>query len=248
MLTDFQNILISPQISKKVNALLTRIGKKCSMTILDAGCGNGQFSQLLISLGVSNVVGVDFSHNMIMWAKERSVRGKFRERLDLALGKLENLNFKDESFDVVFMFGVMEHLEDPHSAFREVRRVLRKGGKLILDIPRKNSSSYFTFLLFGRSPKWWGTKLKVRHILKIREKTEFYRFFDKNELEEMIAVASMRLVTTEPTSFFHYGGIGASLVEKMLRNKIQIQKALDIIFERVLRTPSGELVLMEKCY
>ncbi len=246
MLTNFHDILISRRISEIVHALLTRIGKKCNMIALDAGCGNGQFSQLLISLGVSCVVGVDFSHNMIMAAKKRSARGKFSERLDLTLGELESLNFRDEIFDVVFMFGVIEHLKNPYTVLREVRRVLRNGGKLILDVPRRNGFSYFSFLLFGRSPKWWGTKLKARHILKISEKTEFYRFFSKHEMEEIINSASLMLLTSKPTSFFHYGGIGASLLEKMLRNKIRIQRALDIIFKLVFRIPSGELVLAEK--
>ncbi len=246
ILTDFENILISPQISNIVNALLIRIGEKCRINILDAGCGNGQFSQLLISLGVSNVVGVDFSRKMIIAAKKRSINGKLRERLDLAVSELENLNFKDQSFDAVFMFGVIEHLKNPCSVFREVHRVLRNGGKLILDVPLKNSFSYFTFLLFGRSTKWWGTRLKMRHILKISEKTEFYRFFTRNELEEMFAKASFRLETSKPTSFFHYGGIGAFLFDKMLRNKIHVQRTLDIVFKRVLGIPSGELVLAEK--
>ena len=48
---------------------------------------------------------------------------------------VESLQFQDELFDCVCAIQVLEHLEDPKAAIKEMLRVLKKGGKLIITVP-----------------------------------------------------------------------------------------------------------------
>ena len=55
------------------------------------------------------------------------------------LGVAEDLPFKDESFDAVFSLNVLEHVRNPFRCAREISRVLKKGGRIILDINDQES-------------------------------------------------------------------------------------------------------------
>ncbi|MEM2293773.1 MAG: class I SAM-dependent methyltransferase [Nitrososphaerota archaeon] len=54
-----------------------------------------------------------------------------------------SLPFKEDIFDTIYMFHVIEHLEDPKRALNEIHKVLRKGGKLVVITPNKYSRSSY---------------------------------------------------------------------------------------------------------
>ena len=92
---------------------------------LDAGCGNGAFTQELVSRCFpSSVVAIDPSEEQLAYARERTDgrAAKFH------VGDAQNLAFGDESFDVAVMALVISFLPEPLKAVQELTRVVRRGG------------------------------------------------------------------------------------------------------------------------
>jgi ubiquinone/menaquinone biosynthesis C-methylase UbiE len=104
------------------DSLLTAAGVKPGMRVLDVACGPGNVAAAAHRLGAIPV-GVDFSRNMILRARQNHPEIEFFE------GDAERLEFASENFDgVVMNFGVL-HLANPETAFAEAQRVLRRGGR-----------------------------------------------------------------------------------------------------------------------
>lgn len=94
--------------------------------ILDVGCGTGANLVMLSQFG--EVEGVDISPDALAFCRERGLE-------DVRLGAAEKLPYEDGRFDVVTAFDVVEHLDDDLAGLREMRRVLRPDGRLLLFVP-----------------------------------------------------------------------------------------------------------------
>ncbi len=90
--------------------------------ILDVGCGIGAFEQQLPAL---NIVGVDVSEAMVNEARRRSTKTFLR-------GDATSLPFQEETFDAVFTVTTLEFIEDYQRAVREMARVTRPQGRLVV--------------------------------------------------------------------------------------------------------------------
>ena len=98
--------------------------------LLDAGCGPGNISAGLAELIPNGkVIGIDFSTDIIEQAQQGYPTLKY-ENLEFEQGDIYNLKFADDSFDVIHMHQVLQHLKNPVSALIELRRVLKPGGIL----------------------------------------------------------------------------------------------------------------------
>ena len=95
--------------------------------VLDAGCGSGRVFQHRLAGRVRAVVGIDVTDEP---------RGN--ENIDGALkGDLGALPLRDATFDLIVVSHVAEHLTEPEAVFRELARVLRPGGRLLLLTPNR---------------------------------------------------------------------------------------------------------------
>lgn len=110
-------------------AVLAALGPD-PVDVLDAGMGPGRLCERLTREGY-RVSGADSSAAMVALARDR-VPGA-RDRLVEA--RLEELPFEDSSFDAVVASGVIEYVDQPELALREIGRVLRPGGVAVLSIP-----------------------------------------------------------------------------------------------------------------
>jgi SAM-dependent methyltransferase len=108
--------------------------------ILDVGCGTGANLELLARYGEAE--GVDVSPEALAFCRERGLR-------NVKQGAAERLPYEDCSFDLVTALDVVEHLDDDTAGLREMRRVLRPGGRAMLFVPA------FMFL--------WGVQDDVSH-------------------------------------------------------------------------------------
>jgi ubiquinone/menaquinone biosynthesis C-methylase UbiE len=98
--------------------------------LLDVGCGPGTITMDLAELVAPGpVVGIDRSPEVIGRARE-AAEARALSNLTFAIGDVYNLDFGDDSFDVVYAHQVLQHLSDPTRALKEMRRVLRDGGWL----------------------------------------------------------------------------------------------------------------------
>jgi SAM-dependent methyltransferase len=108
--------------------------------ILDVGCGTGANLQMLSQFGAAE--GVDVSAEALEFCRARGLA-------EVRQGAAEHLPFADGSFDLVTGLDVVEHLDDDIGGLREMRRVLRSDGCLILFVPA------FMFL--------WGVQDDISH-------------------------------------------------------------------------------------
>ncbi len=127
-------------------ATLQRIDLSGHERVLDVGCGTGEFERHLICRwpGLS-LVGVDLCAGMLARA-----RSKFADRLPLEFvqASAESLPFESGAFDIVVSCSAFHFIPDRHAALREMARVLRPGGHLVL-------TDWSADFLTCRLLDWW---------------------------------------------------------------------------------------------
>jgi ubiquinone/menaquinone biosynthesis C-methylase UbiE len=98
--------------------------------ILDAGCGNGRYSHYLLKHADpgAKLTAFDLSQNMLARARRRLTN----DRATFAAADVTRLPYPAASFEAAVCGWVLEHLPDPRPGLRELARVLRPGGKLLL--------------------------------------------------------------------------------------------------------------------
>jgi SAM-dependent methyltransferase len=107
--------------------ILERLTIDESTRLLDVGCGAGRFCRIARDRG-ARVAGLDATPAFVEIARERVPDGAFE------VGEMQDLPWRDDSFDVVTGFNSFFIAADMVSALREARRVARPGGNLALSI------------------------------------------------------------------------------------------------------------------
>lgn len=99
--------------------------------VLDVGCGSGQFMDILVRSLKSfrSITGVDVDEKSLDQARKKYPGAEFRF-LHMALTQLP---FDKESFDLVAISKALHHVEDPEFTLKEMKRVLRSGGYLLIN-------------------------------------------------------------------------------------------------------------------
>jgi SAM-dependent methyltransferase len=120
--------IIRSFLKRIVRDLETAAGhsKDRALQILDVGCGTGANLEMLSEFGRAG--GVDVSAEALSFCQARGLQ-------DVKLGAAEALPYEDNSFDLVTGLDVVEHLDDDLAGLKEMRRVLRRGGRTLLFVP-----------------------------------------------------------------------------------------------------------------
>lgn len=107
------------------------------MKILDVGCGTGNFSIKLARMGAC-VTGIDISDKMLLIAKEKAKE----MGLDIIFERMDvyDIAFPNNYFDGVFSMAAFEFIKQPQRAFKEMMRVLKPGGQLLIGTIHKDST------------------------------------------------------------------------------------------------------------
>ena len=105
---------------------------------LDIGCGNGKFIHMMNSLGWQ-FQGVEFNPLAVDVCREAGLK--------VFHGDLQAVAFEDNTFDLVSARHVIEHVPNPENFMCEIARILKKGGRLVIQTPNSQA--------LGR--KWFGT-------------------------------------------------------------------------------------------
>lgn len=102
--------------------LYPKLNKLLEARTLDIGCGVGDFLEFR-----PDTIGVDINKRCVAWCKEKGMNVKHM--------KIDILPFEDESFDSIMLDNVLEHINNPDPLLKEVYRVLKKQGKLVVGVP-----------------------------------------------------------------------------------------------------------------
>ena len=114
-------------------ALLEQLPRNGS--ILEVGCGTGGFLAAAIESG-RNAIGIDIASRWLVVAQKRLQPFLyFRNQHAIYPACVEKMPFADASFEIIVADSLLEHLEDPISAVREMLRVLKPGGMLLIWSP-----------------------------------------------------------------------------------------------------------------
>ena len=119
--------------------LAAGFAKTKDLEVLEIGCGLGTDGAQFAKAG-ARYTGVDLTEAAVELAQKRfelfQLTGTFRT------ADAENLDFPDNSFDVVYSHGVLHHTPDTAGAIKEVHRVLKPGGRAIVMLYHRNSYNY----------------------------------------------------------------------------------------------------------
>ena len=124
-------------LGREFNARVIRLGGDLTgQKILDAGCGFGDLLRQIREHWKSELYGVDMAQPRVEHAS--------RDGINIQHADIQkHIPFEDQFFDVAFSTEVVEHLKDPHAFLKELQRVTKKNGKIVLTIP--NATGFFPF-------------------------------------------------------------------------------------------------------
>jgi ubiquinone/menaquinone biosynthesis C-methylase UbiE len=112
---------------------LKHVSIKHGSIILDVGCGGGKtISRLARRAGKGKVYGLDQSAEMVDYAKQINRTLIAKNRVEIVQGSIEKTVFKDEFFDLVTAFETYYFWLNLADAFKEIKRILKKGGHLLI--------------------------------------------------------------------------------------------------------------------
>lgn len=118
--------------------MLDELEIRPGQTVLDLGCGPGTDLSTLAEAATATgtVVGVDHDQATVDAARDRTAR---QSTVTVRLGDIHDLPLPDRTADRARTDRVLQHVADPAQALREVRRVLRPGGRLVMGEPDWNT-------------------------------------------------------------------------------------------------------------
>ena len=151
------------------------------LRILEIGCGQGFHCAMLAQNKSNHVVGIDISEENISTAKKRY------PKVDYRLMDVENLTFEDQYFDAIYALDVLEHVDNLNRVIVECNRVLKKGGKFIINVPAEESEK-------------WLLKLRPTYFDEIHH----VRIFKNSEFELENLLNGFYLIKKQPMGFIQH--------------------------------------------
>ena len=110
--------------------LMSMVGSKTFDAVLEIGCGNGNGTKLIRKyFNTRHITAIDLDEKMIQIAQETVVD----ESTVFQVMDASKLDFPNESFDAIFDFSSIHHIPNWKNCIEELKRVLKVGGKLILE-------------------------------------------------------------------------------------------------------------------
>lgn len=169
--------------------------------ILDVGCGDGTLSQIIShKLTKAKVIGVDISPTLV----KKSKGGIDTYEIDVCT---QPLPFEDNKFDVVIVARTFEHLVDPDFATKEIKRVLKRKGLLLLSTPNLGAWHNRLLLMLGLQPFFTEVSSKKVFGRKFSQLGEgnpavgHLRIFTLNALKAFLSYYEFKIIKIKGSRF-----------------------------------------------
>ena len=185
------------QIETFINIITDRYAVRQNPVVLDVGCGSGMEAAYLNILLGAKVHGIDVVDDFDAWAATKA---------HLITYNGVAIPFPDDSFDIVYAYHVLEHVEDVPTLLGQVVRVLKSSGIAYFGTPNKQR----LFGYFGMNDKALSTKLKQnardwldRFFDRFENNRGAHAGFRKKELEKMLSCYFSR-VSVVTDQYYHF--------------------------------------------
>ncbi|MHC4094033.1 MAG: class I SAM-dependent methyltransferase [Planctomycetota bacterium] len=158
-----------------------------TLAILDVGCATGRLLLSLARAGASRLHGVDLAPNIVEAARDKLANQNVHADLRAADAE-DSLPWPPESIDVVTLTGVLHHFYRPQDALREMHRVLRPGGRvLVLD------------------PDFYPVLREIMNLcLRIAPHEGDYRFYSRRAAAALLERADFRCTNARRVGLWAY--------------------------------------------
>ncbi|OGH14293.1 MAG: hypothetical protein A2687_01555 [Candidatus Levybacteria bacterium RIFCSPHIGHO2_01_FULL_38_26] len=168
-----------------VNKLKTvvRLIKDSQKTILDVGCAGGWFiSEISNKFPKTKCHGIDIYDKGIKYAK------KIYPKIEFKTADAHKIPYRENSFDLVICTEVLEHLDDPRGALLEIKRVLRKYGRAVIEL---DSGGFIFSVAWYAWRKFDGRVWNGSHL----------HSFNIKKLERMIQSCGFKILSKQKFNF-----------------------------------------------
>lgn len=187
--------------------------------LLDLGIGPGRWSREFLKLGM-NVLGSDISFNMCEKARENL---NFEKRFKVLTADMQILPYKEGSFDFINNIRAFKYVQDYQSCLKEMYRVLKHKGKLILEVP---NLSIFVFLPYFMA----HIVRRITSRIKIMNYLSLITIFRRKKIERSLLKANFQIKKIIPLFV-----IPATVYIKADTNfRLNFLKKIENIFFRIL--------------
>lgn len=203
---------------RRLEMIQKAAGNRINGLILENGCGVGMYVEKLTGLG-AHVIGLEYD-------LERAIEaGTHSDKIINAAG--EFIPLPSSTFDLILSHEVIEHVQDDRAAIREMVRVLKPGGRVVVFCPNRGYP-FETHGIFWNGEYYFGNKLFVNYLPRaLRNKlAPHVRVYSTSDLQKLFKDLPVKLI--ERTVIFGaYDNIIARFgrLGKLLRSILQFLEA-----------------------
>jgi ubiquinone/menaquinone biosynthesis C-methylase UbiE len=156
--------------------------------VLDIGTGSGRLAIELAKTKGCNyeIVAVDLSKNMLGRAQKKAIEERVDDKIQFLLSNACKLPFADQSIDLIISYASLHHWRQPVSVFREIQRVVKKSGTIIIRDNRRifGDKAWETFV--------WGVSLFMNKSRRDNWRKVILSSYTIPEVKELIKESGFR--------------------------------------------------------
>lgn len=200
---------------RRLNMIVRAAGERIKGCILENGCGVGMYVEHLSPLG-GKVIGLEYDF-------ERAIEARQNSPL-IINAAAESLPLPSSTFDLILSHEVIEHVQEDHTAIREIVRALKPGGRAVIFCPNRGYP-FETHGIYWKGKYYFGNKLFVNYLPRpLRDNlAPHVRVYSKRDLQKLFDGLPVKLI--ERTIIFgaydniiaRFGALG-----KVLRGILQM--------------------------
>lgn len=171
---------------RRLDMIVRAAGDRVEGFVLENGCGVGMYVEKLSAFGGS-VIGLEYDRERAAEARTRSAH------IVNAAG--EDLPFPSSTFDLILSHEVIEHVQNDKAAVREMVRVLKPGGRIVLFCPNRGYP-FETHGIYWRGKYYFGNKPFVNYLPRPwrNRLAPHVRVYSSQDLEELFADLPVRFI------------------------------------------------------